>query len=278
MKLTLEERKSYHSIALEVVRPGTFDAFKSHLNSRPKGFFDIVHFDVHGRVTIQNKQDQQRSNTSYLHFLHEGFLRGYSEDAKNNLVGIPAKAIADELHRRQVPYAVLNACKSANPFGGNEENLSRLFSMENSLKILAMSYNISGAAVKLLCERFYHSFFQDLDSFSDSARQARKGLRDYRIRVELYPRIEVQDWFVPVTYAHLDGQLPKSTEKSSRPCLNVSLRSHSRISTRSVSSASSYMSSKSVEHDNPRFLALQIKPDLVFERQLMRDNVARLFG
>lgn len=199
----------------------------------------------------------QNTQTSYLHFSHEDFLQRDSEDVKNNLVGVPAKEIADELHIHKVPYAVLNACKSANPFGGNEGNLSRLFSMENSLKILAMSYNISGAAVRLLCEKFYHSFFKDLDSFSDSARQARKGLRNYRVRVELYPRIEVQHWFVPVTYAYLDGALPRHTkrkksslEKPSRSWLSVSFRSHSSVSTRSISSASSYMSSKTVEHDS----------------------------
>jgi hypothetical protein len=51
MKRALENRNLAHSIALEIVRPGTFEAFKRHLKTRPKGYFDIVHFDVHGRVT-----------------------------------------------------------------------------------------------------------------------------------------------------------------------------------------------------------------------------------
>lgn len=55
MKRTLEDVKAHHSIVLEVVRPGTFKAFKKHLNGRPKRFFDIVHFDVHGRVTSQTR-------------------------------------------------------------------------------------------------------------------------------------------------------------------------------------------------------------------------------
>ncbi|KAH8588172.1 hypothetical protein B0O99DRAFT_601071 [Bisporella sp. PMI_857] len=168
IKRALEDNKSPHSIVLEVVRPGTFDAFKKHLKARPKGYFDIVHFDVHGRVTSEVNQNC-KTHKSYLHFLHEDFLKRKPEDMKDDLVGVPARAIADELHLHQVPYAVLNACKSANPFGGNDGNLSRLFSMENSLKILAMSYNISGAAIKLLCERFYRSFFKDLESFSDLA-------------------------------------------------------------------------------------------------------------
>lgn len=35
---------------VEIVRPGTFSAFVQHLQSRPKGYFDIVHFDMHGNA------------------------------------------------------------------------------------------------------------------------------------------------------------------------------------------------------------------------------------
>jgi hypothetical protein len=35
---------------VEIVRPGTFEAFVQHLDSRPKGYFDIVHFDMHGNA------------------------------------------------------------------------------------------------------------------------------------------------------------------------------------------------------------------------------------
>jgi hypothetical protein len=33
---------------MEIVRPGTFKAFCNHLESREAGYFDIVHFDLHG--------------------------------------------------------------------------------------------------------------------------------------------------------------------------------------------------------------------------------------
>lgn len=35
---------------VEIVRPGTFEAFVQHLDSCPKGYFDIVHFDMHGNA------------------------------------------------------------------------------------------------------------------------------------------------------------------------------------------------------------------------------------
>jgi hypothetical protein len=40
--------KGMRSATMEIVRPGTFAAFRDHLNSREPGYFDIVHFDLHG--------------------------------------------------------------------------------------------------------------------------------------------------------------------------------------------------------------------------------------
>jgi hypothetical protein len=38
-------------VRVELVRPGIFEAFEKHIDSRPPGFFDIVHFDLHGFAT-----------------------------------------------------------------------------------------------------------------------------------------------------------------------------------------------------------------------------------
>ena len=37
-------------IKAEIVRPGTWDAVRNHLEMRGPGYFDLVHFDVHGCV------------------------------------------------------------------------------------------------------------------------------------------------------------------------------------------------------------------------------------
>jgi len=51
MKHRLQKLKDRHQIALEIVRPGTFAALKQHLESRPVGYFDIIHFDLHGKIS-----------------------------------------------------------------------------------------------------------------------------------------------------------------------------------------------------------------------------------
>jgi hypothetical protein len=48
-------RDARHQIHLEIVRPGTFAALKKHLKLKGKGYFDIIHFDLHGWVDRSNK-------------------------------------------------------------------------------------------------------------------------------------------------------------------------------------------------------------------------------
>ena len=40
--------KSRRLIHIDIVRPGTFEAFIEHLNTKPVGCYQLVHFDVHG--------------------------------------------------------------------------------------------------------------------------------------------------------------------------------------------------------------------------------------
>jgi hypothetical protein len=55
---------AYHNVAKPIVdavgtapflniylsRPGTFGAFQEHIESKPAGFYDIIHFDLHGKL------------------------------------------------------------------------------------------------------------------------------------------------------------------------------------------------------------------------------------
>jgi hypothetical protein len=212
---------------------------------------------------------------------YQAFLRFSHEDLKTRaLEDIRAEDVAKVLHEYDVPCAVLNACKSACPEAGDSGNLSRLFAESNSLKILAMSFNIAGTAIELLVERFYKRFFADLDSFSDAASRARTHLREVPDRTQDAPALQIKDWFVPVTYAYnddgiiLSGQLPLKPRWMRLP---VPRRS-TKISNKSTSSASSWISSRtSAEHDTRSFLELEMR-DLAFERELMYHPIIRVYG
>lgn len=57
------ELPSKTPVNLEIVRPGTWDALRRHLVSRPKGYFSLVHFDMHGCVRI----DASTGTTKLVH-------------------------------------------------------------------------------------------------------------------------------------------------------------------------------------------------------------------
>jgi hypothetical protein len=56
---------AYHNVAIPIVEavekmpnvrvdlapPGTFRSFKEHIEAKPRGFYDVVHFDLHGKLS-----------------------------------------------------------------------------------------------------------------------------------------------------------------------------------------------------------------------------------
>jgi len=66
----LESDIAYQNVAIPIVnavgryplvkvylsRPGTFQAFQEHLESMPEGFYDIIHFDLHGKLRGKNTE------------------------------------------------------------------------------------------------------------------------------------------------------------------------------------------------------------------------------
>lgn len=63
-------------VNLEIVRPGTWDTLRRHLESRPKGYFSLVHLDTHGRVNTGTRRLVNLLSTSHsllpLHILTTG--------------------------------------------------------------------------------------------------------------------------------------------------------------------------------------------------------------
>lgn len=49
VRALLEDRRGPYQISLEIVRPGTYRALEQYLAPR-KGYFNLVHFDVHGLI------------------------------------------------------------------------------------------------------------------------------------------------------------------------------------------------------------------------------------
>jgi hypothetical protein len=92
-------------VNVEIARPGTWDAFVDHIESRTRAWhaeggkgawFDVVHFDVHGVV---------RNGVASLLFLSSKGTHALKR---------PAEMIGALLKENHVRFAVLNSCDSAN--------------------------------------------------------------------------------------------------------------------------------------------------------------------
>ncbi|KAL9075570.1 MAG: hypothetical protein Q9161_001643 [Pseudevernia consocians] len=104
----LNTQQSTSPINLEMVRPGTYEALQEKLESttreKGRGYFHIVHFDLHGRV---------RNHTAHLRFTDKD--RGYDDK--------PASVVAELLVANGVHSVVMNACESATASKGMDANM-----------------------------------------------------------------------------------------------------------------------------------------------------------
>ncbi|KAM6510496.1 hypothetical protein FSOLCH5_010936 [Fusarium solani] len=184
---------------VEVVRPGTFEAFKEHLQrteqTRGRGYYHIVHFDMHGRVGLRKGSG---SKYAMLYFSKVGSF----ETAPT-----PGVRVSKVLKRYGIPFAVLNACESARASDGDDANIAKLF-LKNGLRgVIGMSFKISSSSVGLFLDRFYWLLLSQGASFAASAAAGREALRSSPMRPARYgSERHLNDSFVAVAYE--DGSDP----------------------------------------------------------------------
>jgi hypothetical protein len=192
VKSRLNSAKAPVDLNLEVVRPGTWKALKLHLERthrlHGRGYFHIIHFDVHGKVKLI-----QKKNVGRLYF----------SDPKHATATKPVSAsdVAREVGKYGIPIAILNACESARANAGEDANIANNFALAGVNNVLAMSYKASESAMKIFLDNFYMEFLVAGKSFTDSAMFARQMLR---LQPTRQARFELSsplcDWFVPVVY------------------------------------------------------------------------------
>lgn len=56
--------ESNQAITVEIVRPGSWEALENALNHYPPGYFDVVHFDMHGKVKTDENQIQRLTHSA----------------------------------------------------------------------------------------------------------------------------------------------------------------------------------------------------------------------
>ena len=203
----LNTQQSTSPINLEMVRPGTYEALQEKLESttreKGRGYFHMVHFDLHGRV---------RNHTAHLRFTDKD--RGYDDK--------PASVVAELLVANGVHSVFMNACESATASKGMDANMGRLFAQEKVITTLAMSYKLSSSAAPIFLTRFYTSLLIERLPFSEAAGRARDALRMQRRRQSRCSKqYDIQDWFVPVVYmSNGDPQIVPRPTQLPRPTVH----------------------------------------------------------
>lgn len=192
VKSRLKSAEALVDLNVEVVRPGSWEALKLHLDKSRRlhrhGYFHIIHFDVHGRVKRKGKR------VGLLYFSHP---KHESTMTKSVLASI----VAREVGKHGIRIVILNACESARANAGEDANIAHNFSRAGVKNVLAMSYKASESAMRVFLEGFYVEFLVKGKTFTDSAMFARRMLRLQPTRKARFQLCSpLCDWFVPVVY------------------------------------------------------------------------------
>jgi tetratricopeptide (TPR) repeat protein len=215
-------------VNVEIVRPGTYEAFVRHVEEKPEGFYHVVHFDLHGGVmTYEQFQKYDRRSGNYT------FQRGYGlaelaaypgvkaflffeGAATGQAVPVTADEMAQRLQGRGIPICMLNACQSGKQVPVAEPDTEPGVAMpddrETSLGarlmdagmqlVVAMGYSVTVDAAKLLMGRVYGELFAGR-GLPEALRLGRRSLFDQKGRsVYFNQRVDLEDWLLPVVYGN----------------------------------------------------------------------------
>ncbi|KFA80049.1 hypothetical protein S40288_10656 [Stachybotrys chartarum IBT 40288] len=206
-------------VRLEVCRPGSWDALQSLLAEKGHGYYDLVHFDLHGAVL--------RSKGAGLYFLSPETNPKRKEFGKT--VFEPAHKIGKLLREAGVLMVALNACETAredpiddetlskeehppNTAGdvrtekfssalGVQVNLAKTFVQCGVPSVLAMSHRITAGFVAVFYNSFYNALLKSQSDVREAVSIARQSLMSQNRRVVGFGLdVELADWIIPVLY------------------------------------------------------------------------------
>jgi len=205
-------------VQLDLLRPATYQALIQQLENCEKGFYHILHFDVHGSVLdyaslkngVESGQlvfDSHYGTSKLAPYENEkAFL--FLDGDDNTPHAVEANDIKDLLSQHGIPLVVLNACQSAKHKAEQGSSLGSLLMQAGIQGVLAMAYSVTVSAAALYVKTLYQQLLQHND-FNAAARRARFELFNDKQRNAYFNyRIELEDWLLPVVYQQQPIQLP----------------------------------------------------------------------
>ncbi|EWY79350.1 hypothetical protein FOYG_17485 [Fusarium oxysporum NRRL 32931] len=209
---------------LHFARPATWSNVCALIKAHEPGFFDIVHFDVHGvyvegevksegKMCLQLSPPQVKDSKSDVD----------SDSKPKGPQGlINFQEISKTLGKAQVKLVVANACRSASLDRGWQNNLAATLVSAGVPYAIAMSYNISADGARIFTQMFYYAILSSRDPWN-AARLGRTSMRANGDRHARFGQVvKVQDWMVPVLYAATSLDFSVVTSNQSRKHASMS--------------------------------------------------------
>ncbi|KJE19995.1 ATP-dependent transcriptional regulator [Frankia torreyi] len=220
-------RQAAVPVTVDLVRPGTWDALRDHLDGTRAehggGWYHVVHFDVHGLFTAHDTLAAGRESGRF--FLRrwleafdgeQGFL--FFETAQDGKAEpVPAGEVAALLAEHRVPVAVLSACQSAMQNGDEASLAFRLVQAGVPLTV-GMAYSVTVSAAAQAIPALYSRLAAQADPV-DAVHTARRRLFDVPARHAYFnEELELEDWMLPVLYRQrpVDLRLREMTEQEAQ--------------------------------------------------------------
>ena len=241
---------------IDLVRPGTWEAFCRHLEAHPPGHYHIVHFDMHGALMTSEEYK------TFMPATAQGpAARGHAAPRQPSLrqlataavgrirrphgfpvlqrrpAGQPVPASADQvaelLRKHQVPIGILNACQSAKQVyvadGGPAEadaamvatapetSLGAVLMDAGTQLVLAMRYSVMVTAAENFMRELYAALLAGRPP-AEAVRQGRLALWHEKSRRGGYDQTrDLEDWPLPVLIrTHRSKRCPSAILKAWR--------------------------------------------------------------
>ncbi|MCG5445689.1 CHAT domain-containing protein, partial [Micromonospora sp. NIE79] len=213
-------RRADRPVMVDLVRPGTWPALEQHLRAATKlhgsGYYQVIHFDVHGAVTGFEELERGRAADRYLFgarrlapFAGERAFLFFETAVEGKADPVSAQDIADLLAEHQVPVAVLNACQSAKEPASEASLAQRL--VEAGVPVtVGMAYSVTVSAARQAMPLLYSGLAAGDDPVA-AMQTARRSLFDDKTRQAYFDQdLELEDWVLPVVFNQQDVRLSLS--------------------------------------------------------------------
>ncbi|MDM8568486.1 tetratricopeptide repeat protein [Thiotrichales bacterium HSG1] len=213
-------------VKIDILRPGTYQALVKQLeqvtNEYGKGYYHLLHFDVHGAVLNYEELEAGRKVEQFKFSYQarfgredlqpfEGlkaflFLQG---DKQGQAEPLEATELSNLLAHHGVPLVMLNACQSAKQVGSvGETSLGSRLMQSGVQTVVAMAYSVKVSAAKIFMQTLYENLFQQV-KLNAALRLARLALFNDKTRIAHHnQQINLEDWLLPVVYQRQVVDLP----------------------------------------------------------------------